>query len=351
MRRRGLLLCLLVTLASAAAHAADPLPSWNDGPAKRGILAFVTAATADSSPQRIAPEDRIATFDQDGTLWVEHPFYAQAMFALDQVRALALQHPEWKKTEPFATVLGGDAKALAGLSESDWHKIVGVTHAGMDTETFTATVKDWLTRARHPRFDRPYTELAYQPMLELLTYLQSSGFKTYIVTGGGQEFVRAYSQSLYGVPPEQVIGSSMTVAYERRAGKPALMREPKVFFVDDHAGKPIGINLFIGKRPVAAFGNSDGDAEMLEWTQAGGGLRLELVVHHDDPAREYAYGPAGGMPDTKVGTFSTALLDQAKQNGWLVISVKRDWNHVFKFDEAGKGKRAATGPARPEHRP
>ena len=283
--------------------AEDPLPSWNDGPAKEAVLAFVRDTTDKSSPKYVEPADRIATFDQDGTLWTEHPLYGQAMFALDRLGKMAPQHPEWKQKEPFKSVLAGDRAAMSKFTEADWMQIVAVTHAGMSTEAFQGLVKDWLATAKAPRFDRPYTDLVYQPMLEVMQYLRANGFRTYIVTGGGQEFVRAYSEKVYGVPPEQVVGSSIVTTYVNTNGKPVLMREPKPFFIDDGPGKAIGINLFIGKRPQAAFGNSgtaikSGDAQMLEWTQAGDGARLMMLVLHDDAKREYAYGPAGGLPDT-----------------------------------------------------
>ena len=314
-------------------HAADALPSWNDGPAKQEILDFVRDTTDKTSAKYVKPEERIATFDQDGTLWVEHPLYTQAVFALDRVRELAPKHPEWKNKEPFKAVIAGDREAIAKFTEQDWERIVAATHAGMSTEAFLEIVKQWLATAKHPRFKRPYTELVYQPMIEVMDYLRANGFKTYIVTGGGQEFVRAYSQRLYGIPPEQVVGSSILTKYEYKDGKPVLMRDPKVFFIDDHAGKAIGINLFIGKRPYAAFGNSGGDREMLEWTQAGDGAPLMMLVLHDDAKREYAHGPAGGLPDTKVGTFTQALMDEAKQRGWVIISMKNDWKRIFAFEQ------------------
>jgi phosphoserine phosphatase len=314
---------------AAAAQSSDRLPSWNDGPAKQAIVKFVEAVTKEGSAEFVPPADRIATFDQDGTLWVEHPLYTQAMFALDRIGALAPKHPEWKTKEPFKSVLEGDRAAIAKFSEGDWAEIVGATHAGMTTEQFLKIAGDWLAKAKDPKFKRPYTELVYQPMLEVMNYLRASGFRTYIVTGGGQEFVRIYSQRVYDVPVEQVVGSSIATKYEYDGGKPVLMREPKVFFVDDKTGKAIGINLFIGKRPYAAFGNSGGDREMLEWTGAGNGARLKMLVLHDDAAREYAYGPANGLPDTKVGTFSQALMNEAKQKGWVVISIKHDWKTIF----------------------
>ncbi|MBK8210173.1 MAG: haloacid dehalogenase-like hydrolase [Rhodospirillales bacterium] len=320
---------LTVWLIVPAQAADDPLASWNDGPAKQAILEFVSATTEEGSAKFVPPEDRIATFDQDGTLWVSHPLYTQTMFALDRVHELAPKHPEWKRKEPFKAVLAGDRDAMAKFGEGDWAQIVAATHAGMSTEDFLGIVKQWLATARDPRWKRPFTELVHQPMLEVMDYLRANGFRTYIVTGGGQEFVRVYSTQVYGVPPEQVVGSSIATRYEMRDGKPVLLREPKIFFIDDHAGKAIGINLFIGKRPVAAFGNSGGDREMLEWTQAGDGARLMMLVLHDDAEREYAYGPANGLPDTKVGTFSQSLMDEAKQRGWVVISMKNDWKRIF----------------------
>jgi len=321
----------LALLAQAAAD--DPLSAWNDGPAKQAILEFVKATTTEGSPTYVEPADRIATFDQDGTLWVEHPLYTQAMFALDRIHELAPKHPEWKKKDPFKSVLAGDKAAIAKFSEGDWAEIVGATHAGISTEDFLPLVKQWLSVAKHPRFQRPYTELVYQPMLEVMEYLRANGFRTYIVTGGGQEFVRVFSEQVYDVPVEQVVGSSIVTKYENQDGKPVLMREPKIFFVNDKAGKPVGINLFIGKRPLAAFGNSDGDRQMLEWTGAGDGARLMMLVLHDDAEREYAYGPANGLPDTRVGTFTQSLMDEAKQRGWTVISMKNDWKQVLATEQ------------------
>src|SRR5262249_33048169 len=316
---------------SRAANATPALDSWNDGMAKQAVLDFVQAVTDKSKPSYVPPEDRIATFDQDGTLWVEHPLYTQAMFALDRVQALAPSHPAWKDTPPFSEVLSGDRAASARFSEHDWTEIIAATHAGMSTDAFLAIVTDWLATARHPVFKRPYTELIYKPMLEVMEYLRAAGFRTYIVTGGGQEFVRTYAHQVYGTAPAQVIGSSIATDYKVEDGKPALMRLPKVFFIDDGKGKAVGINLFIGQRPYAAFGNSDGDREMLEWTSAGDGRRLKMLVLHDDDRREFAYGPAEGLPDTKVGTFSDALLKEAQAKGWTIISMKRDWKRIFAF--------------------
>jgi phosphoserine phosphatase len=319
----------LGAMAWSVQAADDPLPSWNDGPARQAIVEFVDAVTTEGGADFVPPEDRIATFDQDGTLWVEHPLYSQGMFALERVAEMAPEHPEWKTKEPFKAVLTGDRESMAKFSEGDWAEIIGATHAGMSTEQFLEIAGDWLAKAKHEKFKRPYTELVYQPMLEVMDYLRDSGFRTYIVTGGGQEFVRIYSERVYDVPVEQVIGSSIATKYASQGGKPVLMREPKVFFIDDKVGKPIGINLFIGKRPYAAFGNSGGDREMLEWTGAGDGARLKMLVLHDDAEREYAYGPANGLPDSKVGTFSQALADEAKQKGWVVISMKNDWKTIF----------------------
>jgi phosphoglycolate phosphatase-like HAD superfamily hydrolase len=338
------------TSVAAGTAAADPLPSWNDGPSKRAILDLVKATTDRSGARFVPLDDRIATFDQDGTLWVEHPLYTQGVFALDRVRSLAPKHPEWQKDDTFKAILGGDEKAIGKFVESDWEKILAVTHSGMTTEAFLADVESWLASAKHPRFNRPYTELVYQPMLEAMRLLRANGFKTYIVTGGGQEFVRAYAARVYGVPPEQVIGSALETKYEVKDGKPALVREKKILLDDNHGGKPVGINLFIGKRPIAAFGNSSGDAEMLAWTAASGkgGTRLMMLVHHDDAQREYAYGPAGGLPDTKVGTFPYALMKEAKAGRWHVVSMKNDWKQIFAFEQlAMTDKRAADSESRP----
>ena len=342
MRPRMLLLAT-VTLALAvgpgfsARAQDDPLPSWNDGAAKQAILDLVAETTAEGGANFVAPEDRIATFDQDGTTWVEQPIYGQGLFALDRLAAMAPEHPEWKETEPFKSVLAGDHAAMAKFTEKDWMEIVAVTHAGISTAEFETLVTDWLPKPANPVFKRPSTDLVYQPMLEVMDYLRDNGFRTYIVTGGGQEFVRAYSEAVYDVPVEQVVGSSIVTKYETVDGKPVLMREPKPFFVDDGPGKAIGINLFIGERPQIAFGNSNGDREMLEWTTAGDGARLGLLVLHDDAEREFAYGPANGLPDSHIGTFSQALMDEARQRGWTVISMKDDWKTIF-ADEVRKAE-------------
>jgi hypothetical protein len=328
-------LLLLATLSLFA--DTDKLPSWNSGASKSAIYNFIRLSCNPSSPDYVKPEDRIATFDQDGTLWVEQPLYTEAAFALDRIKELAPSHLEWKTAEPFKSILQNDAAKIAAFSEEDWERIVGITHAGMDSSAFLEIVKKWLSQAKHPRFNKLYTELVYQPMIELIKYLQLYGFKTYIVTGGGQEFVRAYGQSVYGIPPEQVIGSSVATKYvyqdQKQAQKPVLMRQPELFFDSNYDGKAIGINLFIGKVPSAAFGNSSGDREMLEWTQTTPKAPLMMLVLHDDPVREYAYGPADKLPDTKVGTFPQDLMDEAKKRGWIVISMKNDWKTIFAAPE------------------
>jgi hypothetical protein len=289
--------------------------------------------TREDSPDFVPPAERIATFDNDGTLWTEHPMYTQLAFALDRVKALAPEHPEWKSAQPFTAALDSDLAALAAAGEKGLVELVMATHAGMSTAEFEAVVTEWLAKARHPRFKRPYTELTYKPMVELLEYLRANGFKTYIVSGGGVEFMRPMTQAVYGVPPEQVIGSSIKTQYQIKDGKPELIRLPEIDFIDDKAGKPVGINTFIGRRPIAAFGNSAGDREMLDWTDAGAGARLMMLVLHDDAEREYAYGPANGLPDTKFGTFPPSLMEEAKQKGWVVTSMKNDWKRVFAFEK------------------
>jgi hypothetical protein len=315
-----------VVWATQALAQTDPLPSWNDGPAKRAIVAFVNVTTDKASPKFVPPAERIATFDNDGTLWAEQPLYFQLLFALDRIKALAPRHPEWKTKEPFASLLKGDVnKALAG-GEKAIAEIVMVTHAGMTTEQFEGIVKDWIATAKHPKTGRLFTEMVYRPMLEVLAYLRANGFKTFIVSGGGIEFMRPWTERVYGIPPEQVVGSSIKTKYEIRDGKPVLVRLPAIDFIDDKTGKPVGINSHIGRRPIAAFGNSDGDRQMLEWTQASGSGRLMMLVHHDDAAREWAYGPK-----SKIGTFSDSLMAEAKAQGWIVISMKNDWKRIFSF--------------------
>lgn len=327
------ILKLLAMLALAAvtgvASAHDPLSSWNEGANKSTIIGFVERVTDESSPDFVPLSERIATFDNDGTLWIEHPMYTQLAFALDRVKELAPQHPDWKTTQPFQAVLENDMKTLAAAGEKGLLELIMATHAGMSTADFEVIVTDWFAKARHPRFKRPYTELVYQPMLELLAYLRANGFKTYITSGGGIEFMRPMTEQVYGIPPEQVIGSSIKTTYEMADGKPALMRMAEIDFIDDKAGKPVAINTFIGRRPIASIGNSDGDRQMLEWTGAGDGARLMMLVLHDDAEREYAYGPANGLPNSHVGTFTESLMDEATKNGWVVISMKNDWNRIF----------------------
>ena len=329
----GMVLCSVLLVVSAYAQA-DPLPSWNQGSAKQAILDFVRATTDQSSPKYVSPEQRIATFDQDGTLWVEHPIYSQLKFCLDRVPAVVAAKPELKNVEPFKTVLSGDREAIANLSMKDLETILAATLTGMTTDQFQVEVKKWLATAKDQRWNRPYTELTYQPMQEVLKYLRSNGYKTYIVTGGGQDFVRVYSEQTYGIPPEQVVGTMGGTKYGYdENGKPILTKEPKLLLNDNNAGKPEGIHLMIGRRPYAAFGNSSGDQQMLEYTKAGDSARLAMLVLHDDATREYAYGPAQGLPDTKVGTFTQALYDQAQKDGWIVISMKNDWKHIFAFEK------------------
>jgi phosphoserine phosphatase len=326
------LACVVVFIATNA-QAADPLASWNDGPAKQAIVEFVKATTTQGSPQFVPPEARIATFDQDGTLWVEHPMYTQVTYCLERVPALVKTRPELKNKEPFKTVLSGNREAMAKLSQDDLMKILAATLSGMSVDDFNAEAKKWIAEAKDPRWKRPYTELTYQPMQEVLQYLRDNGYKTYIVTGGGQDFVRVYAEQTYGIPPEQVVGTAGGTKYGYdKNGKPFLTKEPKLLLNDNNAGKPEGIHLMIGRRPSAAFGNSTGDKQMLEYTKAGDGARLAMIVLHDDAAREYAYGPAQGLPDTKVGTFTQALYDEAKKNGWTVISMKNDWKVIFPFE-------------------
>ncbi len=334
IRRLTLFAAGLALLAlSETARANDPLPSWNDGPAKQAIVDFVRATTDASSPQFVPPAERIATFDQDGTLWVSHPMYTQVMYCLERVPALVERKPELKKVEPFKTVLSGNREAIAKLSMKDLEKILAATLTGMSVDEFRAEVKKWIATAKHPRYDRLYTELVYQPMQEVLQYLRANGYKTYIVTGGGQDFVRVYSEQTYGIPPEQVVGTAGVTKYGYdKDGKPFLIKEPKLLLNDNNAGKPEGIHLMIGRRPFAAFGNSTGDRQMLEYTAAGDGARLSMIVLHDDAHREYAYGPAEGLPSTKVGTFTQALYDEAKKDGWFVISMKNDWKKIFAFE-------------------
>ena len=316
--------------------AQDPLPSWNDGAAKKAIVEFVQTTTTQGSPNFVPPGERIATFDQDGTLWVEHPMYTQVMYVLESVPALVKAKPELAKVAPFSTVLEiltGDRAAIAKLTMPDLEKLVAATSTGMSVDTFAAEARKWLAEAKDSRWKKRYTELTYLPMQEMLKYLRANGYKTYIVTGGGQDFVRAYSEATYGIPPDQVVGTAGGTKYGYgKDGKPFLTKEPKLLLNDNNAGKPEGIHLMIGRRPVMAVGNSTGDRQMLEYTKAGNGARLSMLVLHDDPKREYAYGPAKGLPATKVGTLTQELYDQARKQGWVVISMKDDWKRIFTFE-------------------
>ena len=329
----GVIALLLTVGVGKLIHAQDPLPSWNDGATKRAILQFVATTTDKSGSEFVPSEQRIATFDQDGTLWVEHPMYTQVIYCLERVPKVVKAKPELNDKEPFKTVLSGDGEAIARLSMKQLEEILGATLSGMSVDEFQSEVKQWLTTARHPRWKRPYTELTYQPMLEVLRFFRANGYKTYIVTGGGQDFVRVYAEQVYGIPPEQVIGTAGGTKYGYdKNGRPFLTKEPKLLLNDNNAGKPDGIHLVIGRRPFAAFGNSTGDQQMLEYTGAGDGKRLNMLVLHDDADRECAYGPANGLPDTKVGTFTSALYAEAKKRGWVVISIKNDWRRVFPFE-------------------
>ncbi len=304
----------------------DLLPSWNDGPAKQAIVSFVARVTTPGGEDFVAEAERVAVFDNDGTLWPEQPLYVQYVFAFDRVAALLPEHPEWEEQEKFRAVLSKDLGRLATLTQRDILDVAAASHGGTTTEEFKQIVGDWLASARHPRFDRPYTECVYQPMLELLAYLRGRGFKTYIVSGGGIEFLRVWAEDIYGVPPEQVVGSSIVTAFEMREGEPLLLRRPEIDFVDDKAGKPVAINKFIGRRPIAAFGNSDGDLQMLQWVTAGEGARLGAIVRHTDGEREFAYDRA-----SPVGRLDKAL-DEAEERGWTVVDMKRDWRRVFPFE-------------------
>jgi hypothetical protein len=329
MQRRTASLSMTVLLGlallPAVAHAQDPLPSWSDGKAKQAIVAFVAKVTQEGTPDFVPPAERIATFDNDGTLWAEQPMYFQFLFALDRVKALAPQHPEWQDKEPFASLLKGDVQGALAGGERAMLDIVMATHAGMTTEEFETIVQEWIATATHPVTKRLYTEMVYQPMRELLAYLRANGFKTFIVSGGGIEFMRPWVEKVYGVPPEQVIGSSIKTTFEWRDGTPVLMRLPEVHFIDDKTGKPVGINAHIGRRPIAAFGNSDGDLAMLQWTTTGRGARLVLLVHHTDAEREWAYDRTSA-----IGRLDKAL-DAAQARGWTVVSMQDDWKRIFPF--------------------
>jgi phosphoglycolate phosphatase-like HAD superfamily hydrolase len=314
----------IASVCTSALAQTDPLPSWNDGPVKKSITDFVVRVTTQGGADFVAVPERIATFDSDGTLWTEQPYYFQLAFAFDRIKAMAPQHPEWKNKQPFKALLEGDKKALAAAGKDGLLQIVVATHAGMTVEDFTKAVIEWTKTARHPRFNRPYTELVYQPMLELLAYLRANGFKTFIASGGGVEFMRPWTERVYGIPPEQVVGSSGVVKFQiGSGGKPELLKLAKIEFIDDGPGKPVGINRFIGRRPIFAFGNSDGDLQMLQWTMAGQGPRFAGIVHHTDAEREYAYDR-----ESKVGKLDKAL-DEASAKGWAVVDMKKDWKAIF----------------------
>jgi phosphoglycolate phosphatase-like HAD superfamily hydrolase len=314
---------ILIASLAIRAIAAEPLPSWNDRPTRQAIVAFVERVTREGGPDFVPLHERIATFDNDGTLWCEQPMYFQVLFAFDRIKATAKDHPEWAAKEPYKSVLTGDMKGLAAAGEKALLEIIGATHSGMTVEEFHAIVTDWMRTARHPRFHRPYNECIYQPMVELLAYLRVNGFKTFIVSGGGIEFIRPWVEEAYGIPPEQVVGSSGVVKFELKDGKSFLLKESKVEFVDDGPGKPVGINHFIGHRPIMAFGNSDGDLQMLQYTTTGDGPRFGLIVHHTDAEREYAYDR-----ESHVGKLDKAL-DEAASRGWIVVDMKADWRTIF----------------------
>ena len=322
---RYVLILFALGLLAGNAAAADPLPSWNEGDARRSIIEFVVAVTDRSSPDYVAPSERIAVFDNDGTLWSEQPAYFQLLFAIDRIRVLAPQHPEWKTEQPFKAVLDNDLAALAESGEKGLLQLLMVSHAGMTTVEFEQIVLDWIGSALHPRFNRPYTDLVFQPMLELLEYFRANGFRTFIVSGGGIEFMRPWVEAVYGIPPEQVVGSSIKVKFEMRDGTPVLLRLPEIDFIDDKAGKPVGIHKFIGRRPIAAFGNSDGDHQMLQWTAAGDGKRLMVLIHHTDAAREWAYDR-----ESEVGKLDSAL-DDARHQGWAIVDMQKDWKAIYPF--------------------
>lgn len=324
-------MCVVLFCATMAttslAQTVDPLPSWNDGPSKTAIIEFVERVTASGGPEFVAPAERIATFDNDGCLWSEKPVYFQLAFAVARVKAMANEHPEWKTEQPFKAVLEDDLEEIARSGKEGLLKLVMASHSGMTTEEFEAIVREWLKTARHPRFDRPYQELVFKPMLELLDYLRDNDFKTFITSGGGIEFLRVFAEEVYGIPPEQVIGSSVKTRFELRDGKPVIVRLPELNFIDDEGGKPVGIHTHIGRHPIASFGNSDGDLQMLQWTAAGNGARFCLLVHHTDAKREWAYDR-----DSHVGKLDKALAE-AKQREWTVVNMKRDWKVIYTADK------------------
>lgn len=319
----ALSLCLSWPAMAAGNASTDPLPSWNDGPAKQAIISFVSAVTDPDNPEFVPVSERIATFDNDGTLWSEKPVYFQLLFAMDRVKALAPEHPEWREQQPFKAVLDNDMEALVASGKKGLLELVMASHAGMTTDEFRAIVQDWLATARHPRFKRPFNELVYQPMLELLSYLRANGFQTWITSGGGIEFMRPWVEAVYGIPPEQVIGSSIKTKFELRNGEPVLVRLPEIGFIDDKEGKPVAINTFIGRRPIASFGNSDGDLQMLQWTAAGDGARFMLLVHHTDAEREWAYDK-----ESHIGKLDQAMTE-AENKGWTVVDMQQDWKQIY----------------------
>jgi phosphoglycolate phosphatase-like HAD superfamily hydrolase len=318
---------LVIVMPGIVPAADDPLPSWNDGAVKTNIVTFVEKVTKENSADFVPPAERIATFDNDGTLWAEQPIYFQVQFAFDRVKALAPEHPEWKEKQPFKALLANDMKTFTAGGAKALAEVMAVTHSGMTTDEFRRTIDDWLATAKHPRFKRPYTDIVYQPMIELLHYLRAHEFKTFIVSGGGVEFMRAWAEKVYGIPPEQVVGSMGKERFELRNGKPVLVKLPAVDFIDDKEGKPIGIQKFIGRRPIFAFGNSDGDHQMLQWTAAGSGLRFMGLVHHTDAEREWAYDRT-----SHIGKLDKAL-DEANAKGWTVVDMKKDWKRIFPFEE------------------
>jgi phosphoglycolate phosphatase-like HAD superfamily hydrolase len=321
------IILILITFVTVSVARSESLPSWNDGAARTAIISFVERVTQQDGRDYVAPAQRIAVFDNDGTLWAEQPIYFQLAFAIDRVKAMAPDHPEWKEIEPIKAILAGDLKAFAATGEKGMLQVMAVTHAGMTTHDFTRAVSDWIATARHPKFKKPYPELAYRPMIELLDYLRANGFKTFIVSGGGIEFMRPWVEQTYGIPPEQVVGSSGATKFEMGAdGRPFLMKEAKIEFIDDGPGKPVGINRFIGRRPIFAFGNSDGDQQMLEWTAAGDGPRFMALVHHTDADREWAYDR-----QSHIGKLDKAL-DEARAKKWIVVDMKSDWKRIFVFE-------------------
>ena len=321
---KNVILSLSLLIGTVSVAIADPLPSWNNTGSKEAIVSFVERVTKEGSKDFVPPGQRIAVFDNDGTLWAEQPLYFQFLYAFDRVKELAPQHPEWKEKEPYASILKGDLKKALASGKKSLVQVLATTHAGITTEEFDRSVRNWLATARHPTTKRPYNEMAYQPMLEVLEYLRDNDFKTFIVSGGGIDFMRVFAEQTYGIPPEQVIGSSIKAKYEVRDGKPVILKVPELDFIDDKAEKPVGIHQHIGRRPIMAFGNSDGDFEMLEWTTSGKGARFGLLVHHTDADREWAYDR-----ESHIGKLHRGL-DEAKKRGWIVVDMKADWRFVFK---------------------